>query len=119
MDGVEEGVLRSALEKFGTVKTMDIVRNKACAFIEFEKLESAKRAITASLPKNQGGLGGLAVETLNGETRLSVETKKERGERQINRPRGGGPGQGVNGESGRNAYRGRGGPRGRGGAPKS
>lgn len=103
--------------RFGAIKELEIVRNKACAFLEFEKLESAKRAITTSLPSGQGGQGGVRIETEGGgSVRIFIETKKERGERPVSRPRGGGPGQGVNGGGeGRGGYRGRGpGSRGRG-----
>jgi len=117
VEGVEEGALRITLEKFGPIKEMEIVRNKACAFVEFEKLEAAQNAITASLHQSQGRRGGLTVATKGGSYQVTVETKKERGERQINRSRGGGHGQGVNGSGdGGRGYRGRGGPpRGRGG----
>ena len=118
METVTEQALRQVVtSRFGPVKELEIVRNKACAFLEFEKLESAKRAITASLSPAQGGLGGVRVEAEGGgNVRIFIETKKERGERPVSRPRGGGPGQGVNGD-GRAPYRGRGpgGGRGRGG----
>jgi len=120
VDSVAEQTLKQIVtSRFGPIKDLEIVRNKACAFLEFEKLESAKRAITASLP-GQGGQGGVRIETGGGENvRIFIETKKERGERPVNRPRGGGPGQGVNGGGdGRGSYRGRGPPRGRGG-PKA
>lgn len=113
------------VNRFGPVKELEIVRNKACAFLEFQNLDSAKRAIMASLSQNQGGDGGVWVD-VGGETgqgRITIETRKERGERPPTRPRGGAPpqgqgegrpqGQGVNGGSGEG--RGQGGYRARGG----
>jgi len=113
-----QSTLTNALtQRFGPIKELEIVRSKACAFLEFVNLESARRAIIASLPQNQGGEGGIRIE-IGGETgqvRISVETKKERGERPVSRPRGGAP---VNGEArggaGGSGFRGRG-PSGSGG----
>ena len=105
MDGVSDTALRNAITRFGTIKELEIVRSKACAFLEFEKVESAKRAITTSLPHGQGGQGGVKID--DGNLRIFFETKKERSERPMSRPRGGGPGQGVNGgNDGRGGYRG-------------
>lgn len=117
METVTEHALKGVVtSRFGPIKELEIVRSRACAFLEFEKLESAKRAITTSLPQSQGGQGGVRIDEA-GNVRIYFETKKERGERPVSRPRGGGPGQGVNGGSdGRGGYRGggRGGSRGRG-----
>ncbi|KAF7325793.1 NTF2 domain-containing protein [Mycena kentingensis (nom. inval.)] len=92
--------------RFGPMKDLEIVRSKACAFFEFNNLDAARRAIAASLPPNQGGEGGFWVECGDGVTqRISIETRKERGDRPPSRPRGGGPmGEGRGGEG-----RGRGG----------
>ncbi|KAK7039469.1 putative G3BP-like protein [Favolaschia claudopus] len=101
---------------FGPLKDLEIVRSKACAFFEFQSLEAARRAITTSLPQSQGGEGGVWIETSDGNLRISIETRKERGERPVSRPRGGGPmgGEGRGGEGrGRGEFRG---GRGRGGA---
>ncbi|OSC96350.1 hypothetical protein PYCCODRAFT_1379364 [Trametes coccinea BRFM310] len=115
-ENVTEAALRTTLTaRFGPIKELEIVRNKACAFIEFQTLESAKRAISASLPHAQGGEGGIRIETDGGagQARITVETRKERGDRPGQR--GGAP---MNGDRGRGAFRGRGGPgRGRGGPP--
>ncbi|KAI9067868.1 NTF2-like protein [Trametes sanguinea] len=115
-ENVTEAALRTTLTaRFGPIKDLEIVRNKACAFIEFQALESAKRAIIASLPHAQGGEGGIRIETDGGagQARITVETRKERGDRPGQR--GGAP---MNGDRGRGAFRGRGGPgRGRGGPP--
>ena len=82
--------------RFGPLKECEIVRNKACAFLEFTTLDAARRAIVASLPAAQGGEGGIRID-VGGDApvRISVETRKERGERP---PPRGGP---VNGERGR------------------
>lgn len=122
--GVTEPVSQTALiafltQRFGPIKDLEIVRAKACAFLEFSNLDSAKRAITASLSQNQGGEGGVWIDVGGevGQVRISVETRKERGERPIGRPRGGAPV--VNGENrgGGGGFRGRGAGRGgRGGS---
>jgi len=105
-------------QRFGPLKEFEVVRAKACAFLEFTSLDAAKKAIIASLPQNQGGEGGIRIDVGGeaGSVRIVVETRKERGERPQSRPRGGGP---INGDS-RGGFRsGRGGPggRGRGGPP--
>ncbi|KAF9485079.1 hypothetical protein BDN70DRAFT_871776 [Pholiota conissans] len=131
--GVTEPISQAALQqtltsRFGPVKEVEIVRSKACAFLEFTNVESARRAIIASLSHNQGGEGGVWVDVGGevGQLRISVETKKERGERPVNpRGRGAAPGQGGDGRGsqqggdggrGQNSFRGRGSGRGRGGA---
>ncbi|KAF8903358.1 hypothetical protein CPB84DRAFT_1774662 [Gymnopilus junonius] len=132
---ISQTLLSSTLTtRFGAIKDLEIVRAKACAFLEFQSLESAKKAITASLPQHQGGEGGVWLDVGGevGQVRISVETKKERGDRPVSRPRGGAPGgegrggpggQGQGGQGahvngdGRGGFRGgRGGGRGRGGA---
>ncbi|KAJ7634888.1 hypothetical protein FB45DRAFT_830387 [Roridomyces roridus] len=93
---------------FGPMKDLEIVRSKACAFFEFQSLEAARRAIATSLPQQQGGEGGVWVDCGNGETvRISIETRKERGERPVSRPRGGGP-TGGEGRGRGDGFRGRG-----------
>ncbi|RDB30689.1 putative G3BP-like protein [Hypsizygus marmoreus] len=130
--GVTEPISQTTLtnvltQRFGPVKDVEIVRSKACAFLEFTSLDAAKRAIIASLPQSAGGDGGIWVDVGGeaGTVRISVETKKERGDRPVSRPRGGAPvvvngrdqGDGGAGRGGREGgFRGRGGPgRGRGG----
>lgn len=120
--GVVEPVTSNQLmqtlgQRFGPVKDVEVVRQKACAFLEFMVLEDAKKAIIASLPQNQGGEGGIRID-LGGDAgmvRIVVETRKERGDRPQSRPRGSGP---MNGDS-RGGFRGGrgGGGRGRGGPP--
>jgi hypothetical protein len=116
---VSSALLTSALtNRFGPLKDLEIVRTKACAFFEFLNIEAAKKAIIASLPIPQGGEGGIRIDVGGemGQVRILVETRKERGDRPVSRPRGGAP---VNGE-GRGGFRGRGGRGGggnRGGPP--
>lgn len=122
-------------QRFGPVKDVEIVRTKMCAFIEFQSLDSARRAITASLPQNQGGEGGLFMDVggETGQVRILVETKKDRADRSGGRGRpptvnggegrgGGGAGGhgGGHGAGGQGAYGRRGGGvgRGRGTGPK-
>lgn len=118
VEPVSQNQLSQALaQRFGPVKDVEIVRSKACAFLEFLSLDAAKKAIITSLPQNQGGEGGVRIDVGGeiGQVRIFVETRKERGERPPSRPRGGGP---MNGEA-RGGFRGgRGGPgRGRGAPP--
>ncbi|CAG7849963.1 Putative G3BP-like protein [Serendipita indica DSM 11827] len=131
--GVTENIPQQALEqvlstRFGPIKEVEIVRSKACAFIEFKSIDSAKKAIIASLHPGAGGEGGIRFdeEKYGSPARINVETRKERGDRPAPRGRGGvsvgvaGEGRGVaggsqtGGGSPGGSYRGRGGPRGRG-----
>ncbi|KAK0237630.1 hypothetical protein EDD85DRAFT_906379 [Armillaria nabsnona] len=114
--GVTEPVTQSALTaqlaNFGTIKEIDIVRSKACAFVEFTTVEAAKHAIIASLPAAQGGGGGIWVEASGRvpSVQITVETKRERGDRPVSRPRGGAPqGETRDGGGGFRGARGRGG----------
>ncbi|KAG9313626.1 hypothetical protein JVU11DRAFT_5958 [Chiua virens] len=117
VESVTQHHLAQALnQRFGPVKDIEIVRSKACAFLEFLSLDAAKKAIITSLPQNQGGEGGVRIDVGGeiGHVRIFVETRKERGDRPQSRPRGGAP---MNGEI-RGGFRGRGGPgRGRGTPP--
>lgn len=112
VEHVSDAALKNSLtQRFGPIKDVEIVRSKACAFLEFATLEAARRAIVASLAPNIGGEGGIRVgEAPDGHPlRIYVETRKERGERPP--PRG----PPVNGDRGRGSFRGRGGAsRGRG-----
>jgi Ras GTPase-activating protein-binding protein 2 len=111
-ENVTEAALRNTLvSRFGPIKDLDLVRSKACAFLEFNNVDAARRAIVASLPAPQGGEGGIRIDVGDGQqARITVETRKERGERPVSRPRGGAP---VNGDV-RGGFRGRGGGPGRG-----
>lgn len=110
-------------QRFGPIKDQaEIVRSKACAFLEFQSLDAAKRAIIACLPVAHGGEGGIRIDVGGdvGSVRITVETRKERGDRPVSRPRGGAPVNGG-GET-RGGFRGRGGAGsgtsgGRGGRP--
>ncbi|KAJ7682998.1 hypothetical protein B0H17DRAFT_1160995 [Mycena rosella] len=101
---------------FGPMKDLEIVRSKACAFFEFINLDAARRAIVASLPQTQGGEGGVWIDCGEaGSLRISIETRKERGDRPVSRPRGGAPmGEGRGGGEGRGRGEGFRGGRGRG-----
>jgi hypothetical protein len=125
--GVTEPVAQTALQnvltqRFGPIKELEIVRAKACAFIEFNTVESARRAIVASLNQHQGGEGGVWVDGGDaGQIRISVETKKERADRPAPRPRGGAPvnGDARGGAQGGSFRGGRGGARGGRGAAQA
>jgi hypothetical protein len=126
---MDETTLRAAASRFGEVAKVEIVKSKACAFVEFANVQSARKAIIASLSPAQGGEGGVKVGNEAG--RLNFETRKEKDER---RPKGGARGGaaergggrggsrvggggreefgGPNGERGGAAGRGRGRPRG-------
>lgn len=115
-DPISQTLLQNLLiSRFGPIKELEIVRSKACAFLEFHQLESAKKAIITSLPPSQGGEGGVRIDVGGevGQVRISIETRKERGERPVSRPRGGAP---PNGEprGGGSGFRGGRAGRGRG-----
>ena len=79
-------------------------------------MDSARKAIIASLHQGQGGEGGIWIDVGGdvGQVRISVETKKEKGDRPAGRGRGvgvggGAPGPGANGGPERGgSFRGRG-----------
>jgi hypothetical protein len=107
---------------------VELVPSRACAFIEFSSVDSARKAIIASLHQGQGGEGGIWVDVGGevGQLRISVETKKEKGDRPAGRGRvvgGGSGGGGAPGSGGSNGgpERGSGGGnfRGRGGTGRS
>ena len=81
-DAVSDAALKDTLTKrFGPIEKVDFHRQKACAFLEFTQLDAARRAIAASLPVSQGGEGGIRIDGAEGNARIYVETRKERGER--------------------------------------
>ncbi|WVO21957.1 uncharacterized protein IAS62_003277 [Cryptococcus decagattii] len=107
--------LSKIASRFGEVKSTEIVKSKACAFVEFVRVESARKAIQHSLPVEQGGEGGTKFP--NGA--LYFEPRKEKDDRPKAKGQrtGGQQGQGqgqrqVNGGAGGRGGRG---PRGRGG----
>lgn len=55
----DEGLRRTLEENFGPIKELDIIRSKACAFLEFKSVESARRAIHHCAPHSVGGQGGI------------------------------------------------------------
>ncbi|GAA5924609.1 hypothetical protein JCM3775_005421 [Rhodotorula graminis] len=120
LETVSDRLLRDTLTtRFGPLKEVDIVRSKACAFIEFEKLESARRAIQTSLRPTDGGEGGIMLPLDDGShQRINVVERKPHGDRPISSRGGrggsaaGGPG-GAGGGEGRGGYKG--GEGGRGG----
>lgn len=80
---ITESELRQILSKYAGVPgseitKVEIVRDKACAFVEFAKVDAARRAIIASLLTAQGGGGGIKTE---GGHRIIVESRKEKSER--------------------------------------
>lgn len=77
VETISDEQLESALQRFGTLKSYDIIRNKACAFVDFNRVEDARKAIQASLPRHLGGEGGIVVGE-DGRT-IHVEEKKEKG----------------------------------------
>ncbi|KAF8800552.1 hypothetical protein BYT27DRAFT_7227366 [Phlegmacium glaucopus] len=94
-DPISQLLLQTTLtSRFGPIKDLEIVRSRACAFIEFSSVDSARKAIVASLHQGQGGEGGIWVDVGGdvGQVRISVETKKEKADRQVGRGRGGGGG---------------------------
>ncbi|KAF9766730.1 hypothetical protein IL306_000829 [Fusarium sp. DS 682] len=106
-DKVQEADLRNALAVFGELKSIDIIRQKNCAFAEFKTPEGPKAAVAAN------------PHTINGET-IVVEVRRKTGPNNAGSGSGGrgsvsgrgrGGGQGPRGNfSGQN--------RGRGGAPR-
>lgn len=86
---LDENSLRTAASRFGEVNKAEVVLNKACAFVEFKTAEAARKAITASLPTNQGGEGGIKIPGISGT--IHFETRKEKDER---RPKGPGGSEG-------------------------
>jgi Nuclear transport factor 2 (NTF2) domain/RNA recognition motif. (a.k.a. RRM, RBD, or RNP domain) len=118
--GVTENIPQQVLEqvltqRFGPIKECEVVRSKACAFLEFRSVDSAKRAIIASLHGGAGGEGGIHLDEqkYGSPARINVETRKERGDRPAPRPRGGmiagGDGRGTMGPGGPNSPGGPGG----------
>jgi len=108
-DGLEELVKTALFKPFGAVKgAWQLPNNRV--YIEFQDPEGARKAIHQGRISISDGREGR-----EGKEWKFVHASKERRERTVNRSRGGGPGQGVNGGGdGRGGYRGRGGQRGRG-----
>ncbi|OCF41210.1 RAN protein binding protein [Kwoniella heveanensis CBS 569] len=97
---LSENEVKNIAARFGDVKKVEIVKAKACAFVEFARVDSARKAIIASLPASQGGEDGVKFDG----GRLNFETRKEKDER---RPKGGAGGQsGAGGQAGPRASEG-------------
>ncbi|KAI5808517.1 hypothetical protein DFH27DRAFT_229019 [Peziza echinospora] len=92
---VDENALREALSKFGTIKSMDIARNKNCAFVEFESVASYKAAKAAS-PLQIGESNVLVEERRQGTARPSGPGFGQN-RNPVGGPRDGRPGQGRGG----------------------
>ena len=89
------------------IKDIEYVRSKGCALVEFVDVESAKKAMLASLVGDPRGGGGIFIDS----HQLYVLMKRDRGDRPTSRyPRGGTPNQSYD----RGGFRGTGRPRGRG-----
>ncbi|GAA5940122.1 uncharacterized protein JCM15063_001713 [Sporobolomyces koalae] len=89
---VTEKQLREVLtSRFGPLKELDIIRSKACAFVEFANLNDARKAIQVSLRHNDGGENGIMFETPSGDkARINVVERKPHNERPPPRPRNAG-----------------------------
>ncbi|MBW0513091.1 hypothetical protein O181_052806 [Austropuccinia psidii MF-1] len=99
-ENIDEKSLKDQLvKKFGPIKELDIVRNKACGFLEFERIESAKKAIQMSMPFNLGGKGGIPIVIGSEEYVINIESKRLPGER--GRPMDAGPKRGFGERGGR------------------
>ncbi|KIK56641.1 hypothetical protein GYMLUDRAFT_247673 [Collybiopsis luxurians FD-317 M1] len=92
-ESITTQALTEALSRFGSLKRVDIVRSKACAFVEFSTVDAARSAIVSSLPSGVGDKGGgVEVDVRGSETfKVFVETRRKRGDRPTSRGRGGGP----------------------------
>ncbi|KAL5495962.1 hypothetical protein ACEPAH_3194 [Sanghuangporus vaninii] len=112
VDPMRNEDLENLLAQFGKIKNIEFVRSSGCAFVEYEDVKNAQRAITVSLNKNQGGEGGIFFKKPDNDERMRVyvETRKERGERPPPRGRGGVPPQSNRGGNFRGRGRGRGAP---------
>ncbi|SCV67832.1 BQ2448_5443 [Microbotryum intermedium] len=124
--GVQENVTEKALKdvltsRFGPMCECSIIRSKACAFVEYESLLSARKALQASVLRSEGGEGGVRVPVdpshpaSNGKdfAIIQILERKEHGERPPSQPRRGpggartggqgqGQGQGQSGGQGGN-----------------
>lgn len=120
IETVSEKALKDALvEKFGALKEFDVIRSRACAFIEFEKLDGARKAIQASMRIGDGGEGGLYIISEVGGTPdlLHVVTRKAVGDRPVSNGRRGGGVVGSNAGDDRSARAGGGQRNGSGSSP--
>ncbi|GAA5840199.1 hypothetical protein JCM3766R1_004125 [Sporobolomyces carnicolor] len=89
LEYVTEKQLREVLTtRFGPIKDLDIIRSKACAFVEFHNLNDARKAIQVSMRHQDGGENGINFETPTGEkARINVVERKPHNERPPPKPR--------------------------------
>lgn len=71
---ISEPALYVDLSRFGKIKQLSMVRREGIAYVEFDALDSAKRAIVASLPRYAGGNGQVKVKTESG-TQIKVQIR--------------------------------------------
>ncbi|TKA51062.1 hypothetical protein B0A53_05857 [Rhodotorula sp. CCFEE 5036] len=91
VEAVTDQLLKDTLtSRFGPLKELDIVRSKACAFIEFEKLDHARKAIQVSMRPSEGGEGAIFITAEGGmQHRINVVERKPHDQRPVSK-RGGG-----------------------------
>ncbi|GAA5993795.1 hypothetical protein JCM5350_007673 [Sporobolomyces pararoseus] len=89
LEYVTEKQLKEVLTtRFGPLKELDIIRSKACAFVEFVSLNDARKAIQVSMRHQDGGENGIIFETPTGEkARINVVERKPHNERPPPKPR--------------------------------
>jgi len=101
----DEKELKSVLtSKFGPIAAIDVVKEKACAFLEFNSVEAARRAIAYCLPVTSGGHGEVLLPKCGSS--LIIEPKKKGGNPQgtsggVGRDGGAGGGGGERSNPGR------------------
>ncbi|KAK4048375.1 COPII coat Sec23p-Sfb3p heterodimer component [Microbotryomycetes sp. JL221] len=83
-ENISNEILIQTLNVFGKLKEFDLIRSKACAFVEFENLNSAKKIIQASLRRDEGGDGGIV---LGPGMIIHVVEKKSKDDRPPSKPR--------------------------------
>jgi len=109
LDHMTAEELRETLETtYGKLRECSVIPTKACAFAEFVNQDHARKAVADSLPKSQGGNGGLLIGKKN--WLVTVEEKRGAGQKPMGANRGGrgGAQQGSNRNGARtNAPRGR------------
>ena len=77
IDALPVRTLRAALEeRFGAVNQLDLLRGKACAFLDFANVESAREAIRVSRPVRFGGEGGFAVPGTDFIVHVTVRVRR-------------------------------------------
>ncbi|KAJ3574442.1 hypothetical protein NP233_g1770 [Leucocoprinus birnbaumii] len=90
VDPVTSTMLSTSLTaRFGAPQALEVVCNKACAFVEFSSVDVARRAIIASMNQSQGGEGGVYIKIGEEQrpVRIYIEARRERRDRPSARPR--------------------------------